>query len=260
MAQLLRARSLEGSAGLSKVSQTSPRAGSILVKNGWQLRGVHSLIKFSSGENEILGSASTRSRYPAGGVIFTPERSPNSVCLLERGLVRIYRVSESGSETSFGYVPPGEVFGELSAFGDHPRESFADAVLPSTVCKLSREAFQQVVAANPRLAIKVIKQISERLKRIESRVESLIFRDARARVATILVELGEDFGYVSPTGLDIDLPLTQSELAKLVGSTRQTVNASLRELEDEGLISLGRRRILLIQPDGLKRTARMEHP
>lgn len=217
--------------------------------------GIAWLDELTEREREQLRAAASRRDHAPGDLIFAPHPTPNSLYLLEEGLVRIFRMSEEGSETTFGYVAPGEVFGELAAFGDYPRESFAQAVLASRVWKLPRQTFQTTLSGRPGLMAEITRQIGERLKRIEARVENLVFRDVRSRVAHMLLELANDFGEPEGEGILLQLVLTQAELATLVGSTRQTVNASLRELEAEGLVGRKGTRLVVLRPDALRRAA-----
>ena len=211
------------------------------------------LSELTPDEARELRSGSVCREYGRGERIFAPEPHPRSVYLLERGLARIYRLAESGSEVVLGYVARGGVFGELSAFGDRPRESFADAVRPSTVWKMPRELFERVVGGRAALAIRLTQQIGARFKHIESRVESLVFRDVRSRLARILLDLARDFGATGRDGaVCIELPLTQSELAKLIGSTRQSVNQAMRELEQAALVGRRDGRLALFKPDELR--------
>jgi CRP-like cAMP-binding protein len=226
------------------------------AKDFWHLHNFDWLRLLSAAETARLQKRSVCREYAPAERIFSPTPQPHSVYLLERGLVRIFRLSPSGSETTFGYVNPGEIFGELAAFSDEPRESFAEAVHSSTVWRIAREALQETIAAHPAIAVEVTKQVGTRLKRIESRVESLVFRDVRARVACVLLELAEDFGRAYTRGLMINLALSQEELATLVGATRQSVNASLRELRQEGFLARDRRRFVLTRPEELRRTLR----
>jgi CRP/FNR family cyclic AMP-dependent transcriptional regulator len=225
------------------------------VTDVWDPNRTSWLGGLDADDREQLRTTSSWSDHGPGDVIFAPDPTPDSLYLLEDGLVRIFRISEEGSETTFGYVAPGEVFGELAAFGDYPRESFAQAVLRSRVWTLPREAFQSTVGSRPALVAEITRQIGERLKRIESRVENLVFRDVRSRVAHMLLELAEDFGEPEGGEILLRIGLTQAELATLVGSTRQTVNSSLRELENEGLLRRRGTRLVLRNPEGLRRAA-----
>jgi CRP-like cAMP-binding protein len=214
------------------------------------------LDELSAEEITSLRSQSLQRDYERGATIFTPETNPHSLYLLEQGLVRIYRLSREGDETTFGYVAPGEVFGELSVFGDFPRESFAMTVEPARVWKIPQTVFRHLLESRTSVLLAIIRQIGQRMKRIENRVEGLVFRDVRARLAGILLELKEDFGQERDGAWILDFALTQAELATLVGSTRQTVNASIGELESEGLILREGRRLVIVKPEELARVAR----
>jgi CRP-like cAMP-binding protein len=218
----------------------------------WHLHNFDWLSELSARETEQLRRQSVQREYRVAAMIFTPAPNPHFVYLLERGLVRIYRVSPSGAETTFGYVRPGEIFGELAVLSGGPRESFAKAVRTSFVWQFQRDAVREVLAAHPGVVVAVATQIESRLKRIERRVEHLVFRPVSSRVAGILLELAEDFGREEPHGLVIDLALSQEELATLVGATRQTVNASLREFERAGLIRREGRRFVLLGVNALQ--------
>lgn len=219
----------------------------------WHLRNIDWLAQLGEQERAELERGSQARRYTRGEMIFAPSANPHSVYLMETGLARIYRLSEGGGETSFGYVAPGEVFGELPAFGDYPRESFAQAVRTSQVWRIPRENFHRVLTARSALAMQITKQIGDRLKKVESRVEDLVFRTVRTRVARMLGELADDFGCDENGCRVIDIPITQSELATLVGATRQTVNQTLQEFSSEGLIGRDHRRIVLLAPERLQR-------
>jgi CRP/FNR family transcriptional regulator len=212
------------------------------------------LIPLSPEEERLLLRESSRVLFARGETIFAPTRKPHSVFLLERGLVRIYRLGEAGSEATLGYVGSGEVFGELAAFGDHPRESFAVAALASTVRRFTRAGFEQLVMASASRSREVTRQIAERLKRIESRVEHLVFDDVRSRLIAILMELGHDFGDKEGERVRLTIRLSQSELATLIGATRQTVNAMLTELRNAGLVTQEAGLLVLVSPEALRRS------
>ncbi len=219
----------------------------------WHLQDLDWLDELSFEEREAIRSKSFQRSYGAGEIVFMPVPNPDSLFLLEKGLVRVYRLSESGLETTLGYVRSGEIFGELAVLGDYPRESFAQTIEPSVVWKIPRRIFQPYVESRPALAYEISKQIGGRLKQIESRVENLVFRDVHARVILILLELAKSFGVRRDDGsVILDVHFTQAELATLVGSTRQSVNSSLAQLSSHGLVGREGRRLVILKPEELK--------
>jgi CRP-like cAMP-binding protein len=234
-----------------------PRAGrtSAAAAVDWYeprpLRRIDWIAELGPNALQLLQHSGAAKRYSVGETIFAPATHPESVYLLESGLARVYRVSEAGGETSFGYVAPGELFGELPAFGDYPRESFAQAVQASVAWTIAREPFQRLLVSCPSLVLAIARQMAQRMKRVEARVEDLVFRSVRIRVARMLTELAESFGRPEGDGVVIDIPLTQADLATLVGATRQTVNQALGELGREGLVERRCQRIVLPNVDAL---------
>jgi CRP-like cAMP-binding protein len=220
----------------------------------WHVRHVDWLGSLTPAESELLKRGSTPRSYTPGEGIFAPTPNPSVVHLLEQGLVRIYRRSETGAETTFGYVAPGEIFGELPLLGVPTRESFAEAVIRSIVRRVPRAVFARLLERRPARVFAVTKRIGERMRRIESRVEQLVFRDVKSRVARILLELAEDFGGPEGEGILIKVPLTQAELATLVGSVREGVHDALREFEQAGWIRQLGRQLLIVKGDELQRS------
>ena len=211
----------------------------------WHLHGLDWLQELSDAETARLLRVSSSREHARGETVFEPQQQPRSVYLLERGLVRIYRLSPHGDEATLGYVRPGEVFGELGALSTQPRESFAQAVRPSRVLRVPGRELRRVLDEYPHIALSVTLQIGNRMKRIESRVESLVFRNLRSRVSCILLELAEDLGREGDAGTVIDLPLSQHDVATLVGATRQSVNLCLRELREAKLVDYRNRRFVV---------------
>ncbi len=213
------------------------------------------LAGLGDGEMSTLQSLSTRHTFAAGETVFAPTPDPQSVYLLQRGRIRILRLSPRGDEVTLGYIMEGEVFGELPGFGDHPRESFAIAGEPSLIWKIPLELFRRLVTTRPEIAIEITQQMGERMKRVESRVENLVFGDVRSRLATVLLELVEDFAPREGDGVR-ELGLSQRELATLIGSTRQSVNAAMSELRDEGMLRLRSGRAQILDAARLREVAR----
>ena len=226
------------------------------MANCWQASGFDWLADLPEAQSEHLRQRSSSRQCARGSIVFEPTAEPASVYLLEQGLVRIYRLSAEGAETTLGYVRAGEVFGELELFSDRPRESFAQAVRASRVWQIPRAELRRVLHAHPAIAMHISAQIARRFKHVESRVECLAQRSLRSRIGHILLELAEDFGRAVGGEIRIELPLSQLDLATLVGATRQSVNACLRELREEELLVYRKRNLCLPDPAALRASIR----
>jgi len=226
-----------------------------VVDDIWFLKQIDWLQELSSEEWTALRERAKRHSFGLNQMVFEPTHDPRSVYLLEAGRVRIYRLSVDGDEATLGYVTEGEVFGELAGFGTYRRESFAVAQTPSQVWKIPVALFRDLVSRRPSLVLEVTRQMGERMKRVESRVENLILRNVRSRLALVLLELAEDLGEESEAGFVMKLEFSQSEIATLIGATRQSVNAALARFRQEGLLQLEGTRLVLPEPDRLRSVA-----
>jgi CRP/FNR family transcriptional regulator len=209
-----------------------------------------------AGGRRLRARGLTARLYARGEIIFSPGAERQHVYLLECGLVRIFRLSESGAETTFYYVSPGEVFGAESLLAGDSEENFAQALSPSRAWKVPRSSLEETLGRDSSVLRELARQLGRRLKLAENRLEDRMFRDVEARVARVLLELAERFGSSADAGwMRLDLPVTQSDLATLVGTTRQSVNTSLRRLGNAGLVAREGRRVLRFLPSALRGVA-----
>jgi CRP-like cAMP-binding protein len=227
------------------------------VEDFWNLQRINWLAGLRLSEAETLRRASTTRHYQPGEAVFTPIRHPEFVYLLEEGLVRIYRQSSQGGEYTLAYIHPGEVFGEVSVLAERPRDSFAVARRRSRILQMPREVFVKTLLFNRSVLYEVTKKIGRLLKTCQSRSEDLVFRDVPGRLASLLLRLGEESGTRSGDRISLGLRLTQEEIAKLIGTTRQSASVALRELIEAGLIQREDRDITLVNLPGLRRLAEL---
>lgn len=225
----------------------------------WHLQNVDWLRELPPEVADQLRETAECKQYPKGALIFKPVIDPKYVFLLESGLVRIYRESDQAEQVTFGYVQPGEVFGECAVFLDRPRESFAVAHEPSDVLRMSRERFRMAIQSKPSIMFAVAKQIEGRFKNVESRVEDLVFRDARSRLAHVILNLSQEFGRNDGGRTILQISLTHAELATLIGTSRPTVSIALGELEDEGVLTRIDRYIGINNHEALEEMAQTPH-
>ena len=165
--------------------------------------------------------------------------------------MKIGSFTEEGKQTILAFIEPGELFGELSLLGSEQREEYAETVEKSTVILISGDVMQQMLADNPEVSLGVTKLFGLRRRRIERRLKYLLFRSNRERLVHLLLELAEQYGHVVEGGVELRIKLSHQDLANIIGSTRETVTVVLGELQGEGRLTLGRRKIVLSDVAGL---------
>ncbi|MEN0112026.1 MAG: Crp/Fnr family transcriptional regulator [Planctomycetota bacterium] len=199
-----------------------------------------------------------RSRaYKRGEPIYLPHDAADAALVLAEGRVRIGSVTDEGKQTILAFIDPGELFGELAALDGGPREELAEAAEKSVVVLVPADALQELMEEDPHLALGVTKLVGLRRRRIERRLRSLLFRSNRQRVVSLLLELAEQYGRPSsdPKGTELGIKLSHQDMASVIGSTRETVTLMLGDLQTEGLVTIGRRKLVIRDVGLLERAA-----
>lgn len=221
----------------------------------WHLTTINWLDALPDDTVKSIRSASRTQVFQDKETIFSPMIEPDTVYLLEKGLTRLYRCSNSGGEFTLGFVEPGEVFGELSALNNVSRESFAVAIDQCGVLKLPKKVFIELMQTAPSFSFAISKQVGKRLQRIETRAEDLIFKSATSRMAKMISLLANDLGQENNNRISINVRLTQGEIATLVGCSRPTVNLTLNDFKKQGIIELEDGYLSIIKPNKLEELA-----
>jgi CRP/FNR family transcriptional regulator len=176
---------------------------------------------------------------PGYTVIYLQDDFTDGAYIVQRGLVKTTKLLASGKEYTLELFFPGEAFGLRGLFGPNKRSSNALTIEPSTLFVFPERATTPLGPDLASLRINVFDIMEDRLRKLEDRVSDLAHRSLRERLANLLVTLS---ARLSPAdGSKPALPLSQSELANLVGSTRESVSTVLNQFKKEGILSLKRR-------------------
>jgi CRP-like cAMP-binding protein len=184
--------------------------------------------------------------------IYFEDEPSKYIYLIASGRVKIGSYKEDGTEVIKAILGPGEIFGELALAGEEKRQDFAQVLDENTsVCPMSISDMQNLMAKNQPLNLKIIKLIGIRIKKLERRIDSLIFKDARTRIVEFLKEMALEKG--QKVGFEVMFKnyLTHKDIASLTGTSRQTVTTVLNDLKDKNLINFDRRRFLIRDLDKL---------
>lgn len=215
------------------------------------LRNVLFFAGLSDQELQALANSLEKRAFSKGMIIFHKGSPGDTMYIIESGKVRIFILSESGQEISVNVYGPGDIFGELSLLDGLPRSAGAVALEKTVALTLHRDDFLRHLEAHPRMAQRIVKVLSARLRYTTAYVESLAFLRVHDRVAAKLLELAERYG-AEKEGIEIGLQLTQAELAGWVGATRESVNKALGDFRDLGLIKLEGQKITILDRQGLE--------
>jgi len=191
-------------------------------------------------------------RFMPGEAIFQQGDSGQMLYLIESGQVRIYVQDEEGQETSVNLCGPGEMFGELALIDEMPRSASVVAMEPTVVYIISRERFREHLLRSPQLALNFMKMLTVRVRYTTQQLSSLTLLDTPGRLARKLLELAQDHGQVEAEGVRINLSLTQSDLASLIGTTRESVNKAMGAFRRQGLILMKEGHIVIVDADKLR--------
>ena len=177
----------------------------------------------------------------------------NCLYLLKTGQIRIYVVGADGNETSvimFGRT--GELFGELALIDEQPRSASAIAVRRSELYTLSRADFLKLLGLYPKLSLNFMQILSERVRYNTRNVDSLVSLDVQQRLARKLLEYADKYGITDAQHHTLISPvLRQGDLASLLGTTRESINKTLRVLRQQQIIAIHSGQITILDAAAL---------
>ena len=183
--------------------------------------------------------------YKKGEYVYLPDEYADKIFFLTEGQIKIGSYSNDGKEITKALLGPGEVFGELSLVGEGKRRDFAVATENTKICLITVEEMKYLMQEHSGLELFMMRVMGSRLLKMEKRLESLVFKDSRARVIDFLKELANDKGRNVGFELEVRGFMTHQEIANLTATSRQTVTTVLNELKKKNIITFNRRRLLI---------------
>ncbi|MFI8088293.1 Crp/Fnr family transcriptional regulator [Streptomyces sp. NPDC086080] len=171
--------------------------------------------------------------------------------IVHSGLVKVYRLTESGNEQLIRLMSPGDFLGETALLADTTTDHFAVALQPSELCVIDRTRFTRLLGQHPAVAVQMLQTLSRRLEAAEEMVSALSGKSVGQRLAQQLLHLADEAGEAV-----FRLPTSKKELASYLGTTAETLSRRLGALQQDGVIRLGPgRRIEVLDRQALRRVA-----
>lgn len=199
--------------------------------------------------SRIAGRVVTR-RFSARATVFRRGEPCAGLFLVIRGRVRVYRANAAGKEQVLHEQGPGEALAEVPLFDGGPYPAHARAMEDSELLFLPRDAFRALYRSEHEIADAVIGELGRRLRRAVRLIEKISLREVPARVGLTLLEYAEARAR-TPTEA-FTLPVTQTELAEALATTRESVARALGRLRTEGFIEQEGARVRIVDPEGLE--------
>ena len=199
----------------------------------------------------VVGAAVPRN-YRKGQLLFVEGDPGESLIVLRRGAVAVFRTAPTGERAVLNVVRPPDVLGELSLLDGGTRSTSAEAIEDTTALLLSRATFLDLVHANPRILDAVLRALGSLIRRLTEQNADHVFLDLPGRVAKTLVRLaGESQAPM------VTIELNQSQLAEMAGGSRQSVNQAIGSFANRGWLRTEGRRIVVTDLAALRRRAGM---
>lgn len=195
-------------------------------------------------EQEKIEGLLRHQTYQKGELVFQP--GSEEFDIVERGSMRVYQLSPSGHEQLLRVVRPGGYEGESRLFGVSNQTLYAEALEESEICCLGKRAFNQVLLADPAIALRLFELSSQKWAQTERQVQIVSLERVEQRIAAYLLDLMEEKGTDMLT-----IPMQMKDLARYLGTTPETLSRKFRQLEEDGLIARSGRKVTILDSDTL---------
>jgi CRP/FNR family cyclic AMP-dependent transcriptional regulator len=204
----------------------------------------------TAAEMEEVDRVTTMTTCRRGKILYMPEDTSEVLFMLKKGQIQLYRISPDGKKLVIATLGPGAIFGEMALIGQGMHNSFAEATEDSVILVMNRDDVEQLLMTKPKVALRLFEVLGKRLKEAELRFEEIAFKGIPARLASLLLQLADREGSNTISGL------THQDLGEQIGTYRETTTQTLNTFKADGLIDIGRKRITILDRQGLESIAR----
>jgi CRP-like cAMP-binding protein len=196
---------------------------------------------------ENLARLATRRRYPKDGVVFFENEEGDWLFMVAQGRIKVTILGDDGREIILSVLGPGDFFGEMALVDNEPRSATAIAAEDTELLCLSRADFEGAVGANPLMMMGLIRVLTSRLRHANHQISTLALLDVYGRVARVIVEMAREDGRRLKDGRIAFHRPTHQEIANRIGTTRETVTRTLKDIQRQGLIRISGKEIVVEQ-------------
>jgi CRP/FNR family transcriptional regulator, cyclic AMP receptor protein len=216
------------------------------------------LARLEKADRAALLSLGHEMHFPPRGVLLHQSEPSSHVLFIVQGWTKVTAAAANGYEALLALRGPGDVIGESAALTGRTRSATVTALEQVRTVAVQRERFTEFLARSPAVSFALLGLTSDRTRAADRRRLEFASMTVRERFATLLLDLVRTHGRRTADGLEISVPLSKQELAGSVGASREAVQRLLKELRERGVVVTGRRALVIVRPDVLRRIARAE--
>lgn len=188
--------------------------------------------------------------YNKNDYVYFEQDAASKIYLIEKGKIKLGYYTEEGEEIVKAILTKGELFGEKAILGVEKRNEFAQSIDSKTsICPISINTMHELMRENETFSLKIYKFLGLRFKKLERRLQLILFKDTRTRFLEFMKELCEEYGHDCEKTGDkvIEHPYTQKDIASLIGTSRSNLNVLMNELKEENIINFNRKELRILQ-------------
>ena len=201
--------------------------------------------------SQVLATVTER-RLPKHQFVVREGEPGDTFFVIASGSVAVVRVSPDGRETILSILKEGDFFGEMSMFDSSLRSASIKTLTDVALGAIRQSDFLGLIDRNPEIGKLLVIELSERLRAANALIAATTSQDIRARLASLLLNLSEQFGERVDNGTRITLRLTNQEMANMIGTTRETVNRTLNRFWDDRLVDMRTAHVVVTEPEKLR--------
>lgn len=220
------------------------------------LRGFDIFEHITDQEYEELDLVHNFLEASDGEYIYFPFQNHNKLYFAKDGFIKLGYIDEQGNEIIKEIIQKGEVFGQLTLEKNNDKDEFAQAYKSNvSLCAFTMEDFLRLLQRKPEMAIAFSFHLGNKLRKVENRLLNILNKDVKSRLVQLFLQMASDNNSVSGNTATIEKFLTHDDIAKLIGSSRQTVTTTLNQFEKQNLITVSKKQINIDDISAFKKIA-----
>jgi CRP-like cAMP-binding protein len=216
------------------------------------LRAIPLFRDFTDAQLDTIGETITHQRVGRHQFVVREGDPGETFYLIVEGSVAVCRIASDGRETILSILKEGDFFGEMSILDSSLRSASIKTLTEVELGIIKREDFIALLDNNPQIGRHLVIELSERLRAANQLIAATTSQDIRSRLASLLLNLSENFGEQTDNGVRISLRLTNQEMANMIGTTRETVNRTLNRFWDDRMIDMRTSHVVVVDQERLR--------